>query len=110
MRQRDRLHTAAPAACRGRGRVGCCGETFRREIGSVCETGRLAAYDSQARTAIATGDQFFDSTIVETSARRAPILYEHLGEVTPIAQGAIEGRLQHTLIHQGLAHVSIVSA
>jgi predicted thioesterase len=76
----------------------------------VREPGRLTAHDSQTRTAIATGNQFFDATVVETSARRAPILHEYLGKVTSIAQGAIEGRLQHRLFHQGLAHVSIVSA
>jgi hypothetical protein len=54
------------------------------------EAGRLAADNSQSGAAISTGNQFFDATVVETGARSAAILHEHLGEVATIAQGAIE--------------------
>jgi hypothetical protein len=85
LRQRDTSDTATSTARSRGGRVGGGGESVGREIGSMREAGGIAAHDPQARAAIATGHQFLDATVVETSTRRAPILYEHLGKVTAVA-------------------------
>ena len=64
---------------------------------------RIAANHAQSGAAIATGDELFDPTVVEATARRSPILDEHLGEVAAAAQRAIESRLQHAFVDQ-IAH------
>ena len=83
--------TAARRAGRGLGRVQ---QSVRREVGGVREAGRVAAHDAEPGAAVAAGDELLDPAVVETSARRPPILDEHLGEVAAAAQRVVERRLQ----------------
>ena len=69
------------------------------------ERGSPVPYDSEPGAAITARHELLDPTIVEARARRASILHEHLGEVAPGAQRAVERGLQHSLIDQGFAHM-----
>ena len=65
---------------------------FGREVGGVREPGRVAAHDTDAGAALATGDELLGATLVVSCARGAAVLDEDLGEVTALAQCLVEGR------------------
>ena len=70
---------------RGRG-----GESGRREIGGVGETGGLAVDHPDAGTRTAASGQFLDAAVVESDAHPAPVGGVDLGELGPGAQGHSE--------------------
>ncbi len=102
----SRAAASTPGRAGGRG-LGRLQESLGREIGGVREAGRIAPNDAQAGAPVATGDELLDPTVVETTARRAPILDEDLREITAAAQRVVERGLQHIVFDQGSSHVRL---
>jgi len=50
---------------------------------------------------------FLDPSVVETAARRTPVLDEHLGELAAAAQRVVERGLEHVVFDDGSSHVRL---
>ena len=103
---RGRCHPAqghgphSPTALAGGG-----GSSLRRgpqarfaQVARVGEAGGVAGDHPDARAAVATGRQILDPPVVEPGGRPAPILDEHLGELSAGPQRHAEDTLHHRFV------------
>ena len=87
------MNSTTTASGRAGGRFGGMQQPRARKVGGVCEPGGVATDDAQPGAAVATGHELLDPSVVETAARRTPVLDEHLCKIAAVLQRMVERRL-----------------